>query len=92
MFRNDILRTVDLTVCVCTSSFRAGDLVVDINKTTLSSTLNTTLYKVNKLAAISPKALKMDILMAPCNLRSGVMEWSRGVEWSLEWSGVESGL
>ena len=25
---------------------------------------------------------------APCNLRSGVMEWSRGVEWSLEWSGV----
>ena len=30
--------------------------------------------------------------MAPCNLRSGVMEWSRGVEWSGVWSGVESTL
>ena len=24
--------------------------------------------------------------LAPCNLRSGVMEWSRGVEWSGVWS------
>ena len=30
--------------------------------------------------------------VALCNLRSGVMEWSRGVEWSGVWSGVESTL